>query len=79
MRATVLNLPHHAVCLLAVLGGMAHAVDARGLLTSLSAATMGALFSIVGTCLMLAVWHDPATLDAWRGAADWTRRSAMFH
>ena len=35
-------------------------------LTSLTGATMGALLSIVGAGLMLAVWHDPATLAAWR-------------
>jgi hypothetical protein len=37
-----------------------------GILVSLSAATIGALFSIAATGVMLAIWHDAATLDAWR-------------
>jgi hypothetical protein len=39
-----------------------------GVLISSSAGTIGALFSIVGTGVMLAIWHDPATLDAWRNS-----------
>jgi hypothetical protein len=37
-----------------------------GMLISISAATIGALLSIVGTGVMLTIWHDPVTLDAWR-------------
>lgn len=37
-----------------------------GALTSFSAATIGALLSIAGTTVMLAIWHDPETLEAWR-------------
>jgi len=37
-----------------------------GVLISLSAATIGALISIAGTGVMLAIWHDAATLEAWR-------------
>jgi hypothetical protein len=66
MRATGLTYTIMAACLSA---GFSAAWRARamtaGVLTSLSAATMGALFSIVGTGLMLAIWHDPTTLDAW--------------
>jgi hypothetical protein len=37
-----------------------------GLLSAVSAATIGALLSIMGTVVMLTIWHDPATLNAWR-------------
>jgi hypothetical protein len=37
-----------------------------GLLSSVSAATIGALLSIMGTGVMLTIWHDPATLNSWR-------------
>jgi hypothetical protein len=67
MRATVLTYTITAVCLLAGSNAAWRTRSMRaGVVTSLSAATMGALFSIVGTGLMLAVWHDPATPDAWR-------------
>lgn len=67
MRATVLTYTIIAACLLASFSAVCRTRSMRaGVLTSLSAATVGALFSIVGTGLMLAVWHDPATLDAWR-------------
>ena len=49
-----------------------------GMLISISAATIGALLSIVGTGVMLTVWHDPATLDAWRRAAVSTRLLSTF-
>jgi hypothetical protein len=39
-----------------------------GVLTSVSAATIGALSSIAGSGVMLAIWHDPATLDAGRNS-----------
>lgn len=67
MRATALTYTIMTACLLAGFSGAWRTRSMRaGVLTSLSAATMGALFSIVGTGLMLAIWHDPATLDAWR-------------
>lgn len=67
MRATVLTYTIMAVCLLTGFVATWRTRSMRaGVMTSLSAATIGALFSIVGTGLMLAVWHDPATLDAWR-------------
>ena len=37
-----------------------------GVLTSFTAAAMGALLSIAGAVVMLAIWHDPATLEEWR-------------
>jgi hypothetical protein len=62
-----LLLIHHGHCLSTGFSAAWRTRSMRaGVLTSFSAATMGALFSIVGTGLMLAVWHDPATLDAWR-------------
>ena len=36
-----------------------------GVLTSFSASTIGAALSIAGSAVLLAVWHDAATLDAW--------------
>jgi hypothetical protein len=67
MRATVLTYTIMAICLLTGFSAAWRTRSMRaGVLTSFSAATMGALFSIVGTGLMLAVWHDSATLDAWR-------------
>ena len=67
LRSTVLTYTIMAACLLA---GFTTAWRTRstraGVLTSLTAATMGALLSIVGAALMLAVWHDPVTLEAWR-------------
>jgi hypothetical protein len=36
------------------------------MLISISVATIGALLSTMGTGVMLTIWHDPATLDAWR-------------
>jgi hypothetical protein len=36
--------------------------------TAITAAAMGGLISIVGIAAMLAIWHDPATLQAWRSS-----------
>jgi hypothetical protein len=67
LRASALTYTIMAVCLLA---GFSATLRTRslcaGVLTSLTGAAMGALLSIAGTGLMLALWHDPATLDAWR-------------
>ena len=69
MRATTLTYTIIGACLLA---GFSTAWRRRsiraGLLTSFSAATIGALLSIVGTGAMLAIWHDPATLNEWRNS-----------
>jgi hypothetical protein len=69
MRATTLTYTIIGVCLLA---GFSTAWRTRsiraGVLTSFSAATIGALLSIVGSGVMLAIWHDPATLDEWRNS-----------
>lgn len=69
MRARILTYTIMAACLLA---GFSTAWRTRsmraGVLISLSAATIGALLSIVGTGVMLAIWHDPATLDEWRNS-----------
>jgi hypothetical protein len=67
MRATILSYTIIGVCLLAGFGAAWRTRSIRaGVLISISAATVGALFSIVGTAVMLVIWHDPATLDAWR-------------
>ena len=67
MRARILTYTIMAAC---ALPGFYSAWRARsmpaGMLISISAATIGALLSIVGTGVMLAIWHDPVTLDAWR-------------
>jgi hypothetical protein len=67
MRAQILTYTVMAAC---ALPGFSAAWRARsmpaGMLISISAATIGALLSIIGTAVMLTIWHDPATLDAWR-------------
>jgi hypothetical protein len=69
IRATVLTYSIIGGCMLAgfTAAWRTHSVRA-GVLTSLTAAAIGALLSIVGTAVMLAVWHDRATLDAWRSS-----------
>jgi hypothetical protein len=72
-RATVLTYTILGAGLLAGFTAASRTRSVRtGILTSVSAATVGALVSIVGTVLMLAVGHDPATLVAWqnRGGLD---------
>ena len=67
LRATALTYTIMAACVLAGFTAAWRTQSMRaGVLTSLTAATMGALISIVGASLMLTVWHDPATLEAWR-------------
>ena len=67
MRATILTYTIMGACLLA---GFTTAWRTRsiraGTLIALSGATIGALVSIAGTGVMLAVWHDPATLEQWQ-------------
>jgi hypothetical protein len=67
MRAAVLTWTLLGVCALA---GFVTAWRTRsmraGVLASSTAATIGALVSIVGAAMMLAIWHDPAILAEWR-------------
>ena len=69
MRAATLSYTIIGACLFT---GFSTAWRTRsmrvGVLVSFSAATLGALFSIVGAGVMLAIWHDPATLQAWRSS-----------
>ena len=69
LRASILTYTIFGVCLLA---GFSMAWRTRslraGMVTSFSAATIGALLSIIGAVGMLAIWHDPATLNAWRNS-----------
>ena len=69
MRASILTYTIMAACLLAGFSTAWRTGSMRaGILTSFSAATIGAVFSIVGAGVMLAIWHDPATLDEWRSS-----------
>jgi hypothetical protein len=67
LRATVLT---YTIMAASLLTGFSTAWRGRslmaGTIVSFSAATIGALISIVATGMMLAIWHDPTTLDAWR-------------
>ena len=67
MRARILTYTVMTAC---ALPGFHTAWRARslpaGILISVSAATIGAFLSIIGTAVMLIIWHDAATLDAWR-------------
>ena len=67
MRATVLTYTIMGACLSAGLSTAWRTRSMRaGVLTSFTAAAMGALLSIAGAVVMLAIWHDPATLEEWR-------------
>jgi len=67
IRATVLSWTLLGVCVLAGFVTTWRTRSMRaGVLASSTAATLGALVSIVGTAMMLAVWHDPATLVEWQ-------------
>jgi hypothetical protein len=56
-----------AVCLLASFRmTMRTRFFRAGVLIALAAGSLGGLMSIVGASVMLAVWHDPATLNEWR-------------
>ena len=67
MRATILTWTILGVCMLA---GFVTAWRTRsmraGVLASTTAATIAAIVSIAGAAIMLAIWHDPATLGEWR-------------
>ena len=75
VRARILTYTIMAGC---VLAGFSTAWRARsvraGMVASFTAATIGALVSIAGTAVMLAVWHDPATLRSGRTLVASTRR-----
>jgi hypothetical protein len=67
MRAAVLTYTIMAACLLAGFRVARRTRSIRaGVLTSFSGAVVGALLSIVGAAVLLAIWHDPATLGEWR-------------
>jgi hypothetical protein len=67
LRATILTYTIMAASLLTGFSAAWRARSLRaGVLISFSAATIGALISIAGTGVMLAIWHDPSTLDAWQ-------------
>jgi hypothetical protein len=67
LRAAILTYGVFAACFLTGSNAAWRGSSVRaGILISISAATIGALISIVGSGVMLALWHDPATLDAWR-------------
>ena len=67
MRATILTWTILGVCMLA---GFVTAWRTRsmraGALASTTAATIAAIVSIAGAAIMLAIWHDPATIGEWR-------------
>jgi hypothetical protein len=68
-RATILTYTLMTAC---VLTGFSAAWRTRsirgGVLISFSAVTMGALVSIVGAGVMLAIWHDPVELERLRNS-----------
>jgi hypothetical protein len=67
IRATVLTYTIMTACLSAGFGTAWRTRSMRaGILTSFTATAMGALLSIAGAAVMLALWHDPATLEEWR-------------
>jgi hypothetical protein len=69
MRAATLTYTIFGACLTAGFMAAWRTRSIRaGALTSFSAATIGALLSIAGTTVMLAIWHDPETLEAWRSS-----------
>jgi len=69
LRATIVSYIILGACALAgcTAAWRTHSFRA-GVLTSVGAATIGALLSIGGTTVMLVIWHDPAMLDAWRNS-----------
>jgi hypothetical protein len=71
MRSTSIGYTIIGACLAASFFATWRTQSIRaGVLTSFCAATIGALLSIAGTAMMLAIWHDPATLAAWRSSGD---------
>jgi hypothetical protein len=69
LRATVLTYTIFAASLGASFSAAWRTRTIRtGVLIAVSAAVIGGLLSIVGTAVMLAIWHDPVTLQAWRSS-----------
>ena len=69
LRATILTYVIFGVSLFAGFRAAWRMQSSRaGVLISISAASIGGLLSIAGTAVMLVVWHDPATLQAWRSS-----------
>jgi hypothetical protein len=67
LRTALLTYAILGVCLLSGLSAAWRGSSTTaGIVISLSAAILGALISIVGTGVMLFIWHDAATLDAWQ-------------
>jgi hypothetical protein len=73
LRAQTLS---YTIIAVSALVGLATAWRARsfsvGVLTSFSASAIGALLSIVGGAMILAIWHDQAALDATRASGGLT-------
>ena len=69
LRSTVLSYAIIAACLGASFSAAWRTRTIRtGVLIAVGATVIGGLLSIVGTAVMLAIWHDPATLQAWRSS-----------
>jgi hypothetical protein len=69
MRSRVLSYTVMAVCFLSAFRMTLRTRSARaGVLTALAAGAIGGLVSIVGAGTMLAVSHDPETLEKWRNS-----------
>jgi hypothetical protein len=69
MRSRVLSYTVMAVCFLSAFRMTLRTRSARaGVLTALAAGAIGGLISIVGAGTMLAVSHDPETLEKWRNS-----------
>jgi hypothetical protein len=68
-RSTIMSNAIMAVCLLAACRMSLRTRSVRaGLLTAVVAGALGGVVSIVGSAAMLAIWHDPATLNEWRNS-----------
>ena len=69
LRATTLTYTVLAMCLLTGFNTAWRERSIRaGVLISLTTAAIGAIISIGGTGVMLAIRHDPVTLQAWRSS-----------
>ena len=69
MRATILTYTILAAFLLAGFSAAWRTRSIRaGVVTAFTAAVISALFSMAGETVMLAIWHDPAHMDARRNS-----------
>jgi hypothetical protein len=69
LRATMLTYLVFGISVLSAFGASCRTRSIRaGVLISTTVASIGALLSIAGTMLMLTIWHDGATLQAWRAS-----------